>query len=109
ALFFLGSLSSIMSQNVDFDKKNFSTNKDGFKQALADLHEGNLAYFNGVFSQAIEPFEKAQNFNPNNAELNGKIADCYFQTDDINKAKQLLESVFKLDAQPDGYFVYLNA
>lgn len=55
ALFFLGSLSSIMSQNVDFDKKNFSNNKDGFKQALADLHEGNLAYFNGVFSQAIEP------------------------------------------------------
>ena len=99
----------VLAQNVDFDKKNFSNNKDGFKQALTDLNEGNMAYFNGVFSKAIEPFEKAQNFNPNNAELNGKIADCYFQTDNIHKAKQLLENVFKLDAQPDGYFIYLNA
>ncbi|MCW8941241.1 MAG: tetratricopeptide repeat protein [Flavobacteriales bacterium] len=105
----LATLFSIVAQNVDFDKKNFSNNKDGFKQALSDLHEGNIAYFNGVFSQAIEPFERAQNFNPNNAELNGKIADCYFQTDNTHKAKQLLESVFKLDAQPDGYFIYLNA
>jgi len=100
---------SVLAQNVDFDKKNFSNNKDGFKQALTDLNEGNMAYFNGVFSKAIEPFKKAQNFNPNNAELNGKIADCYFQTDNIHKAKQLLESVFKLDAQADCYFIYLNA
>ncbi len=109
ALFFIGSLVSTMAQNVAFDKKNFSNNKDGFKQALSDLHEGNIAYFNAVFSQAIEPFEKAHNFNSKNAELNGKIADCYFKTGDIEKAKQFLANAFTLDSQLDGYFVYLNA
>lgn len=107
-LFCLSSLVSTMAQSVDFDKKNFSNNKDGFKQALADLHEGNLAYFNGLYSKAIEPFEKAHNFNAKNAELNGKLADCYYHSGDIEKAKEFLENAFKLDANADGYFLFLK-
>ena len=100
---------SLTSQNVEFDKKNFPSNKDGFKTALNELNTGNFHYMNHVYSQALSSFEKAQNFNPKNAELNAKIADCYFRTGETEKAKTQLEEAFKLDASIDGYFTYLKA
>jgi len=105
----VATLFSGFTQNVDFDKKNFSSNKDGLKTALNELSTGNFHYMNHVYSQALSSFEKAQNFNPKNAELNAKIADCYFHTGETAKAKTQLEQAFKLDASIDGYFTYLKA
>ena len=105
----VATLFSGFTQNVDFDKKNFSSNKDGLKTALNELSTGNFHYMNHVYSQALSSFEKAQNFNPKNAELNAKIADCYFHTGETAKAKTQLEEAFKLDASIDGYFTYLKA
>lgn len=97
------------AQNIDFDKKNFANNKEGFKTALNDLNTGDFHYINHVYSQALISFEKAHNFNPKNAELNAKIADCYFHTGEFETAKKRLEEAFLLDKNIDGYFTYLKA
>lgn len=108
-LLLIATLFSGVAQNVDFNKKNFSTNKSGLKEALTNLETGNIAYFNRLYSKAIEPFEKAHSFNTKNAELNGKLADCYYYLGEIDKAKYFLANTFKLNPKADGYFLFLKA
>ena len=92
------------SQNVEFKSSNFKNDKDGFKEAIDAIKNGD-EYFelanNAVFEVrspglnyelAISEYEKAQKFNPNNGELNFKIGVCYanspFKEESIDTAKK---------------------
>jgi len=87
----------IFSQNVEFDKKNFSSKKDQLKVALKQLKEGDDLYEmalvpkSGNFTLALNYFLKAQDFNPDNAMLNFKIGRCYLNS--FNKIKSLFEGL----------------
>lgn len=76
---------SAWAQNVEFDKKNWPDDKDGFKEAEKALKEGDefweAAQFNSFnYQLAIPHYEVAQNFNPDNAELNYKLGVCYLHS-----------------------------
>lgn len=93
--------SQAMAQtDTPFDKGLFKDDKDGFKTATKNIEEGNL-YFNAMpfpnYGAALSFFEKANNFNPNSAELNHKIGICYLNTSFRTKSLAFLEHANKLN------------
>lgn len=92
---FLFAHSAWGQKNVPFDKKSFPKDqKSEFKDAVSNIEEGD-AFFLGANSkfgvpqpkEALEFYLKAQEFNPNNDELNLKIGLCYLRS--LNKSKSL--------------------
>ena len=113
----------IFSQNVEFKSSNFKSDKDGLKQAVKNikagdefLEMGNDAIF--ARNDAIDYFEKAlfyylqaNDFNPNNIELNVKIGNSYLYTNQKYLAYNFLEKAISLDANkqeenPNIHFYY---
>ena len=82
------------AQNVEFKSSNFKDDKDGYKAAVEAIKTGdeffelgNEAVFavqspGANFGLALREYEKAQKFNPNNAELNYKIGVCHANSSD---------------------------
>lgn len=93
-LLFVVVLGTAQDKSVPFDKKLFKDRKEGFKEASKNLKEANerfelatLGKFD-EYKEAIPFFEKANAFNPDNADLNFKLGECY------------LMSIYKSKAQP---------
>lgn len=93
------STAGAFAQGIEFDKKNFPNDKDGFKVAKNNLKEGDDLYEQGPmhFKEAIPFYEKANDFNPDNALLNYKLGECYMHSISKSKALPLLNKALKLD------------
>lgn len=94
---------SLLSQNIEFEKENFQTNKAGLKDAKRSMEEGDV-YFNKsqnegyrLYTYALDLYLPANAFNPNNALLNYKIGVCYLKSAWKSKALTHLEKAFKLN------------
>jgi len=105
--------SSVLAQNVEFKSANFKDDRDGLRNAQnaiksgdALLDEGNTAvvevrFYGNTFKKALNHYLQAQLFNPNNAELNYKIGNCYLYTTEKYKAKKHLDRALELDPSVD--------
>ncbi|MEI8202601.1 MAG: OmpA family protein [Bacteroidota bacterium] len=116
-LFFLH---SSFAQNIEFKSSNFKGNKEGLKAAEENIKKADELLEKGeaalvlhqetpkLFADALALYLKANEFNPNNAELNIKLGKCYLQTWKKRSAIPLLEKALKLDPQitPEVY-IYL--
>jgi len=92
----------ISAQNITFEKENFPGQKDQLKEAKRNIEEGDYFYEmnNPVkYKFALERYIKAQEFNPNNAELNFKLGICYMYSYFKSKAKPYFEKAFQLNPQ----------
>ena len=88
----------LYSQNIDFKLSNFKSDKEGLKQALKYLKDGDLYLEKGneaIFSRkdpldnfemAIFYYLKANKFNPSNLELNIKLGNAYLYTNSKYKS-----------------------
>lgn len=105
------SISTITAQNVEFIKKNFPGKKKELNKALKSIKSGDSYYAIGpaLYLQAIDYYLKAQEFNPNNAELNYKIGKCYLATIQKEKAVEFFENALKLDPNVSPDILYLIA
>jgi len=120
-LFLLTNL--VFSQDVEFKNSNFKEDKQGLKLAKESLAIADDFRENGVqkilamkdatviFKQAIFKYQEAQNFNPNNAELNYKIGSSLLFTNQKQAAYSYLEKAkgFNVDLPPDFLFYYAMA
>ena len=117
------------TKSVEFSKDNFSDRKEQLKEAKENLKRGDELYKQSemLFRNALPFYLKAQEFNPNNAELNFKIGNCLLHSADkshaweyIQKAIDLnpeihpeaeyqLGCAYQLDDQFDKAIVHLNA
>lgn len=97
------------AQNVEFTKDNFKNEKDALKEAKRSISDGDHFFNQGEawYKSAIEPYLKANTFNPNNALLNFKIGKSYFNTSFKTKAQPYLEKALKLDPNVDPQVHYL--
>lgn len=86
------------AQGIEFDKDNFKSDKEGLKEAKSNLKEGNGFYEQGeiYFKEAIPFYEKANEFNPDNALLNYKLGECYLNSIYKSKAMDHLLKAHKL-------------
>lgn len=84
--------------SISFSKKNFKSDIAGLEKAKQYIAYGNRYFELGkpAYHKAVLFYEKAYAFNSNNAELNLKMAKCYLQTDDKDRAKRHLESYIRL-------------
>ncbi len=90
----------IFAQNVEFDKDNFKSNKDGLKEAVRNIKAADDYYKlgrKGTYALALEPYLKAQRFNPNNAALNNKIGVCYLNSVQKVKCIEYFQTAYKLN------------
>jgi len=90
-LLFLSAALAISAQSVPFDKSAFPNDKEGLKNAVAEIKEGDKIFDRepkSYFNLAVPHYQRAYDFNPNNAELNYKLGVC------------LLHSTYKLQALP---------
>jgi outer membrane protein OmpA-like peptidoglycan-associated protein/tetratricopeptide (TPR) repeat protein len=76
---FIGIIGKVSGQNVDFIKTNFPGKEDALKDALRNIKKGDELFNAGtqLYNLALDHYLKANNFNPENAELNYKIGICY--------------------------------
>lgn len=119
--FFSGTFYTLKSQNVEFKSSNFKDKKDSFKTAVQNLENGDKLLETAEialkqkkdpgagFHDALVLFEKANDFNPNNADLNFKIGKCLLQSRSKSGAQIYFDNAVKLD--PSGnplYYFYLG-
>ncbi len=110
---------SLLAQNIEFKSSNFRDDKDGYKQAVENIDQGDEFLEMGVlalqnmqhplksFTNALAYYKKANDFNPDNAALNYKIAKCLLQTNDKLEAKNHLEKSIRLDPEVNPEVYYL--
>ena len=113
--------STTFSQDISFKNSNFKEDKQGLELAkeniaIADemrdegidkilaMQEANI-----LFIQAIFHYQKAQDFNPNNAELNYKIGSCYLFTNQKEKAVDYLLRTMDLTSDYPSDFLFFHA
>lgn len=100
----------VLSQgNTAFTKSNFKSDPSGFKEAYKALQEGDSKYYSYFFTDALENYLIANAFNPNNAELNAKIGDCYIRSSDKSKATEYFKKAYSLSKDLDGYYFFMMA
>lgn len=95
-------------QSIKFDKANF-TDIAAFNDAKDNFIEGNDYYKDEVYFNALEYFLKANDFNPNNAELNYKIGVCYLHVSKKENALTFIEKSYALDSTYSEEYHYQKA
>lgn len=93
--------------NVEFSKANFKSKPTELKEALKNIQAGDVNYFKYLYGKALDSYISANKFNPNNAELNAKIGDCYLNSSDRSEALNYLKKAYQLDSKIDGYYIFL--
>ena len=96
-------------KNVEFDKANFPNRKQELKEALQDIEDGDYYFAKGrqSISLALNFYIRANDFNPNNAELNFKIAKCYLRALPESKALYFLEKAKELAPNVSAEYDYI--
>lgn len=119
-LFFLSSFDLVLAQNIEFKSSNFRSDKKGFKAAqknikIADEYREsailNFLDMQDVTEEAENAYlhyKKVYSFNPENADLNYKIASVVLLTNRKEFAKHYLEKAISLsmDLPDDFNFFY---
>ncbi|MCX6269770.1 MAG: hypothetical protein NTU44_00855, partial [Bacteroidetes bacterium] len=87
-------------QDVPFARDNFSREqRDRLREAIKDIKSGDDYFEIGrraTYLQALEFYLRANDFNPNNAELNYKIGKCYLYSLQKANAIYFLEKAYKI-------------
>lgn len=114
----LGISVQAFGQNVDFKAANFKDDKEGLKKAELAIEKGDESYkignealFNvqdyGLnFQKALQQYEQAQKFNPNNGLLNFKIGVCHANSTDPSKCIPYFKKAQQLDPACDPFLNY---
>ncbi len=86
-----------IGQNVEFEKANFSNNKNGLKEAKRNIEQGDGYYQIEMYNKALPLYLKADTFNSKNALLNYKIGVCYIYSPNKQKATSYMEMAYQLN------------
>src|SRR4030095_6194058 len=85
------------AQNKEFTSDNFPNNKPALKEAQQAIKEGDLFYYELQYEEAVLHYDIANKFNPDNAELNLKMGNCYIHSLNKNKAIEHIEKAIRLN------------
>jgi outer membrane protein OmpA-like peptidoglycan-associated protein/tetratricopeptide (TPR) repeat protein len=109
---------ALLAQNVEFKSSNFKGKEAGLKPAKDAIDKGddffklgkeavfNVSNYGTLFKKALINYTTAQDFNPNNGELNFKIGVCYIHSTDPAKAIPHLIKAKELDPKCDPFLNY---
>jgi outer membrane protein OmpA-like peptidoglycan-associated protein/tetratricopeptide (TPR) repeat protein len=113
-LFLFFGLTTLFAQtkpkNVPFEKEFFPDQRSELRDAIQNIKEGNtLLEMEENYDAALEFFELAYKFNPNNAELNFLVGYCYLHALNRERRKSLsyLQKSLALDPEYDPMHIHL--
>ncbi len=92
--------------DTKFSTSNFPGRTAEVNVAKTQMKTGDELLENGNFSSALTYYLKAQNFNPNNSELNFKIGLCYFNSMQKFDCRDYFEKAYKLNKSTDKKILY---
>lgn len=94
--------------DVPFEKENFKGKEKIFESVKMDLEKGMDYFFNErpMYEAALKLFLKAQEFNPNNADLNCKLGICYMNSRTKYEALSYFKKAFELNPDVDPNIHY---
>ncbi len=103
--------SQAIAQEIDTPfTKQYIEDKFKLREALEAIKEGDyyLSDYRPNYDAALEAYQKAQAVNPNNVELNMKIALCYLYspTKDHMECMPYYEKALALDPEIEPYIVF---
>lgn len=103
-----GALTAHAQQNVEFESRNFASNKEAFKQAVKEMKEGDKLYEQGPnhYDAAIPHYLVAYKLNPNNARLDYRLGTAYLESPFKAKALPYLQAAYALDPRVDPMIQY---
>ncbi len=100
-VFFFGqTLFAQKKEPLYIDFETFNINKEGFAEARKNIEKGHLLFSKNTpagYSNALKLYLKAQNYNPNDAELNYNIGVAYLESIQKKKSLKYLEKAYKLN------------
>ncbi|HOB77387.1 MAG: OmpA family protein [Bacteroidales bacterium] len=101
---------NLFSQDIAFSS-NYFPNNPGLKEAKKNIKNGNSLFIKGegYYTEALEYYLKANQFNSDNAELNYKIGICYLYSADIEKALEHIEKAYRLNKNVNDDITYYLA
>lgn len=107
-IFLIFSSLALAQTNKEFKAETFPGKTPSLKVALEELKTGDKMYNYGYYRTALSHYLKANEFNPDNAQLNYKIGSCYLSTRVFKKSLAIpfIEKAFQLDPKvmPDIQF-----
>jgi len=91
-----------VSQDIEFNEKNFPGDKNGLEVALSNYEQGDRFFFQGppYFDQALSYYLKAYEFNSEYSDLNFKIGKIYKHQNKPHSAEPYFEKAIRLDNNP---------
>lgn len=95
------------AQNKEFNSENFPNDKQGLKEAQKAIKDGDFLYYGLQYDEALLSYKIADKFNPDNAELNLKMGNCYIHSVDKKKAIEHIEKAIRLkpDVDIDAHYL----
>lgn len=96
------------AQDISFKPENFSSRVNDFNIALLNIQKGDELFYteSPLYKLALPFYEKANKFNPENAELNNKLGICYLNSNNKFKAYEYLSKAYKLVSGVDAMIHY---
>lgn len=99
-------ITSTIAQNIEFTKENFPNQSRELNAALKNIRSADKIYFSKdknsntflKYTQALDYYLQAQNFNPKNVLLNLNIAFCYYYINNPSSAIQYGINAHSLDS-----------
>ncbi len=102
-------LQASAQKDTPFEKEFFPTDKEGLKVAKDNMKAGDKVFDQGnnaYFNLALPYYKAAQEFNPNNAEVNYKLGVCYLYSPYKRESIAFLQRSFELNPNYDTYNIH---
>ncbi len=89
----------LFAQNVDFKKRNFPNDPEGFSKAMMNFSEGQSLFYRGprYYESALKYLLDANTFNPNNTDLNIILGTIYNALNLKGEASEYYKKAATLD------------
>ena len=89
----------LFAQNVDFKKRNFPNDPEGFNKAMMNFSKGQDLFYRGprYYESALNYLLDANTFNPNNTDLNIIIGTVYNSLNLKGEAAEYYKKAAALD------------
>jgi outer membrane protein OmpA-like peptidoglycan-associated protein len=91
-------------KDIPFDKRLFEDKKEGFDNAVKEIREGDMHFYDGGPSDltvALSHYLVAQEFNPYSSMLNYKIGVCYLYSNQKFRSLKYLEFAYRVNPEVD--------
>lgn len=95
--------------DIKFKKSNFPDDPNGFSAAKRQIKSGDYAFSQKNYIEALRFYLLANDFNPDNAQLNYKIGYCYYYTLEKYSCKKYFEKAYQIDKMVDSEIEYYIA